>query len=1266
MTRDKFVPLATTLFFLLQSFLSNAQITTNTGVLHNASLTARQQENDTYQKLQQLAKLKGWSWVITFKNGRQAFLSGIDANGYPLYKGVNDNIISAATIHTNLLWPGGSTGLNLSGSSAGLKGRIAEWDEAQPLHTHQELNGRIVQGDNDASLSDHSTHVAGTLIAAGVNPVARGMSFGAQQLTAYDFTNDISEMLAASPTLLISNHSYGSIAGWNYNTNTTPNRWEFWGNSGDTADYKFGYYDQESQMWDSISYNAPNYLIVKSAGNNRDVNGPAVGQPYWRYNASGIMVSAGNRPAGISSNDGYDIIATYGCAKDVLTIGAINPIPGGYTQPSDVVMSDFSSWGPTDDGRIKPDLVADGVNVLSCISTANDAYAVYSGTSMASPASAGSSFLLQEYFSKLHGGSFMRSATLKGILIHTADEAGIAPGPDYQFGWGLINMQKAASVLTSDTMATNPDQKIYENNLLNGASFTLPLVASGKGPLIATISWTDPPASVTTVNVLNNPAKKLLNDLDLRITGGTTTYMPYVLDRLHPWNAATTGDDTLNNVEKIVISNPIPGTAYTLKVTHKGTMSRGQQAYSLLVSGVGGQAYCASGPSSSAGTRIDSVAISNVSYGNPPGCTTYTNNTSNANLTVQLQSAQTVGFSIRLSSCDAGNNPRAVKIYIDYNNNGTFTDPGETVAASSVMNGIGTFTGSFTTPAGLTVGNTTRMRIVAEETNDSTTITPCGTYGNGETQDYNVQFISPANDVGITQLVDPTGSACASDSQRITLRVKNFGSSTQVNVPITVQVMNGAAAVATLTAVCPDSVPALTDVVYTLQMPFATVAGNTYTIISRTRLSTDQDTVNDQNISSLVITTGSNSTTGTAKICSLSPAQVILKATSSDPNDVALWYDGLNAVNPIATGNNTTTDIIPANNTYYVGLNDVKASIGPGSKLIYPAGGYNAFSGNFVAFNAAVPMTIQSARLYIGNAGTITFTVADTVDFNPATGGYSYYPISSNTINVYPTTPTPPVLGANVNNASDTGAIYFLNLPVPTAGNHVIIIDCENGASIFRNNNLTSNPYPVGVPGVFTITGNSAIDQSNSADTTFYHKYYYFFYDMKIQLVNCPGPRVAVQAATPTTPVITVNGNVLSSSVAAGNQWYLNDSLIAGATGQSYTATRDGLYYAMIGDTSGCIIKSNQILYSPDNDIAFWIWPNPNNGVFKYSFVTTQAEDVSVSIVNTLGQRLYNSSNSGVSGVFNGDVYLPGLSTGVYYFKLRVGSKSYVKKFVVN
>ena len=115
---------------------------------------------------------------------------------------------------------------------------------------------------------------------------------------------------------------------------------------------------------------------------------------------------------------------------------------------------------------------------------------------------------------------------------------------------------------------------------------------------------------------------------------GTTTYQPYVLDRTNPGSAATTGDDSLNNVEKIVISYPIPGQSYTIKVTHKGTLQRGAQAYSLLLSGIGGGAYCTSGPTSSAGTRIDSVVFSNIQNANPAGCTTYTNF---SNLSAQIQ-----------------------------------------------------------------------------------------------------------------------------------------------------------------------------------------------------------------------------------------------------------------------------------------------------------------------------------------------------------------------------------------------------------------------------------------------------------------------------------------------------------------------------------------------------------------------------------------------------------------------------------------------------
>ena len=1213
------------------------------------------QEKENYRRLMNLARQKGWALTITNKKGQRAVLVGIDSKGYPLYTGVNDNIISAATIRTNTLWPGGSSGLSLNGSSTNMKGKIAIWDEARPRATHVELANRPLQKDNPTSTSDHTTHVSGTLIAAGVNPAAKGMAFGAQQLIAYDFNNHLSEMLSESPNLLISNHSYGSIAGWNYNTDE--NRWEFWGNSGDTADYKFGYYSTEAQVWDSIAYNAPYYLIVKSSGNNRDVNGPAVGQPYWRYNASGIMSNAGNRPAGISNNDGYDIIPTYGTSKNILTVGAVYPIPSGYTQPSDVVLGEFSSWGPTDDGRIKPDVVADGINVLSCIATTDNSYGVLSGTSMASPATGGSSFLLQEYYSKLHGGVFMRSATLKGIIIHTADQAGPNAGPNYQSGWGLVDMQKAASVITSN----NTDQLIYENNLVNGGSFTIPVIASGKGDLIATICWTDPKGAVDLVNLLNNPAKKLVNDLDLRVIGSSTTYMPWVLDRLHPGNAATTGDDTLNNVEKIDIPNVIPGQTYTIKVTHKGTLDRGQQAYSLLVSGVGGQAYCASGATSSTGTRIDSVNINNIHNANPAGCTTYTNYT---NQTVQIQSSQTVAFNIKLSSCDASSASKIVKIFIDYNNNGNFTDAGENVAVSGVINGNGNFVGTFTTPAGLKVGTFTLMRIVAEETTVAANVTPCGTYGNGETEDYRVQIASPSNDVGVTQLADPSGAICATDSQRVTIRIRNFGTTTQLNVPISTIIQKGATTIANINTICPDTIPASAEVLYTFQFPFQANTGNSYTITSRTNLANDQDTTNDVNSTTIDVSSGTNTATGEAEICSVNPASVSLAANPVDSNDVAVWFDSPTSTTPIASGNRASTTEIPSNKTYYLALNDINTSVGPPNKMVFPNGGYNAFSGNFVKFNNTVPVTIQSARLYIGHGGKINFTVAQIVNFN-SDGSYSYYPITSNTIDVYPTTPNPQAGAVTGNNASDTGAVFFLNLPVPTTGDQAIIIDCQDGATIFRNNSITGNPYPFSIPGVFAITGNSAVNTSNANDTTFYRAYYYFFYDMQIQLTNCPGPRVPIVATTATPPVITLDGKILRSNVAQGNQWYLNDTAIAGATGQTDTVAAPGVYKDVVTDNAGCQLNSNEITYSAGGDIGLFVAPNPNNGQFLVQFFLSSSNNVSLSILNAIGQNIYNESHPNFSGAYSKQLDLVNISGGVYFVRVTVGNKNYVKKIII-
>jgi len=1236
---------------------SFAQVRTNTELLRQSSILQAAKEKRNHEQLMTLARQKGWDTVITRPNGYVSILAGIDAFGMPLYLSTENNILAAATIGTTKLWPGGSTGLNLSGSSSNMKDKLAMWDGGKVRSTHVELTGRVKQTDATEN-SDHATHVAGTMIASGVNPLAKGMSFGLQELLAYDFSGDNSEMMAAASNLLISNHSYGFNAGWVYNTDVNPARWEYWGSVGSTEDYKFGYYSAGTQLWDSIAYNAPYYLIVKSAGNSRNLNGPDVGQPYWRYNSSNVMASAGNRPADISSNNSYDILSTNSNAKNILVVGAVNPISTGYTRPQDVVIADFSSWGPTDDGRIKPDVVADGVDLLSSIATSNTAYATFSGTSMSSPSAAGSLLLLQEYYSQLHTGTLMRSATLKGLVIHTADEAGSSPGPDYQFGWGLINMQKAAEVITSN----NTKHLIQENILENGTNDadTIQVIASGDGVIRATISWTDPKATVEPeATALNNPTKKLVNDLDLIIKKGATIYRPWTLTRSTPSAAATRGDNTLDNVEKVELTDVVPGDSYSIIINHKGTLQRGSQAYSLIVSGVGGQAYCASAATNTGGARIDSVSFSNIHQKNPAGCTSYTSYT---NLTGSIEAGQTLPIFARLNSCDASVADKIVKVFIDANNDGDFDDAGETLATSGVINGNGDFTSNVTIPSSLTPGKYALLRIVMQETNNAASVTACGSYTKGETQDYRLLAVTPSLDFGITELLSPEAGNCPSPAQYVSIRVRNFGNANKKNIPLTAVVKQGAATIATLTATYADTIYAETDEVYTFQTPVEIAPGQSYTITASTSFPGDQNAANDQSVFNLTSRTAASNPTATAVICGTT-AQ--LNATAVSGAQPYNWYSSATATTPLATGSATSTATILS--TYYLSSGEIN-KLGPANKQVFTDGGYNAFSNNIVKFTASIPVTLQTARLYIGNSGKITFILRQIVSEN-ADGSYTYYPISSKTIDVYATAPTSPVLGAQNNDPADAGAIYYLGIDFPEAANYYLVIQCSNGASIFRNNNITSSPYPYSVPGVLSLTGNSAIDAS---DPNFYQKFYYFYYDIGLKLSNCASGRVPVIPTTNPTPSVTLNGNLLTSSIATGNQWYLDNVFISGATGQTYTATTTGVYTTKV-TTGSCTITSNAVNFTATpvtnvdpEEIGMKVSPNPSpGGQFTLQLVTRTRSNLDISLVNTTGQQVYHSQIPDFTGNLS-KLITPGkLAAGVYYLQVTHDKKLYIKKIIV-
>ncbi len=1220
--------------------------------LQEASKLQLQKEKQQQEVLLKTAKEKNWPLILTSSSSSKEIiiLTGISNSGMPLYTSTQSNVVAASTTGTNQLWSGGRLGLSLSGSSASVANKLAIWDGGRIMPNHIELTGRVTQKDVAASNSSHATHVAGTMVASGVNPAAKGMAFGTTNLNCYDFTNHLSEMLGAASGLLVSNHSYGSVAGWRYNGSN----WEFYGDPNTNEDYKFGFYNDEAQLWDSIMYNTPKYLIVKSAGNNRIENGPAVGQPYFRYDAGGNMVAAGNRPAGISSNNGYDIIPTYGCAKNVLTVGSIQGIEGGYNNPSDVILSTMSSWGPTDDGRIKPDVVANGVDVLSSIATNINAYEMYSGTSMATPNVSGSLILLQELYAQLNAGTLLNGATVKALAIHTANEAGVNQGPDYQMGWGVFDAEKCASVITNN----NSNTRIIEQTLVNGQTYTLNVVASGKGKLMATIAWTDIRGNVLTVNTINDPALKLVNDLDLRITRAATTYFPWILNPANPANAATRGDNFRDNVERVEVDDVIPGATYTITVTHKTSLQRGQQAFSLIISGIGGAAFCASTPTSSAGARVDNVSFSNINNTNTAGCTTYTNFT---NITGNIEPSKTYPLSVTVNSCDATAVAKVVKVFIDYNQNGVFTDANELVATSGVISTNNTvFNTSVTTPSNIPTSGFTLMRVVTQETNDASTVTSCNSYTRGETEDYKIQFTKASTDASIQDIVSPTSGSFASGNQHITVRLKNEGSANiTTGVPVTVVIKVGATTQATITGTYAPTISSGKFVNYTLQTPFNFLANTLYNISATISPANDQNNSNNLKISDVTIANKTSSPSGTAVICGPS---AILKATNTVANTNYYWYNNSSATSPIAFGTNTTSSTISP--TYFLG-SGAKSSITINKNSF--GGGYQPNGGNYINYTADRPVVLESSRLYTAFPGKISILVVDITSVDLPNNSYKYNRLDSISLDAISSRPTQQTGAVGVNDAADLGHVYNLGLTLP-AGSHSIVLKTDGVANIFRNNQVTGSPYPFSIQNLISIPSNNLIDGGGTG----FQGFYYYFYDMMIRSLDNPSDRVAINPTTSTAPTVTKQVDTLTSSAALGYQWIKDNVDIIGANNQKYTVTQNGTYKVRTTDATGCQLTSADIGVVPTfinpvliSESFFAVYPNPNNGNFSLAFDQKTFSKPQLLIFDMQGRQIKNIIVNSTIGKNNVRVPSQNLPSGIYMLQFLVDKKQLKQKIVV-
>lgn len=541
------------------------------------------EKNAEYQKAVKIATELGKP-IRTVEDGKVILLMGYDEESKELIYGTtHNNSVNGSSLQTANAKPLHADGIFGAGMNVGV------WDGGIALTSHLAFStGRYIVKQS-TSVDDHAAHVAGTIAAGSFTGGAVALGFASQaRIYGWDYGNDISEMTNAatntSDPIYLSNHSYG---------------YDYVGNNGPQS--ILGQYSAKTREYDELAYNAPYYTIVTSAGNSR---------------------GDGRIP---QKTGGKDLLSWAASAKNTIVVAATNGTENfsGITGPSSVntiggvspFIASFSSYGPTDDYRIKPDIAAKGVNVTSVGITGLTSTNTQSGTSMSSPAVTGVIALWQSYYKQLNNNDYMRSASVRALMAHTAKEAGPAAGPDFMFGWGLIDANKGRQVIDQAQAGTT---LFRELELPNGATFEYEFSYDGVAPLVATIAWNDPAGTVTTQQDLN--IKKLVNDLDLRLinTDTNVTYYPWSLVQQWAIAPSSTGisvrtvDNARDNIEKIEPQVAVAGN-YKIVVNHKGVLQRGNQHYTLIVSGAGSTMPPTDGKAS-----VENIILQNLNiYPNP-------------------------------------------------------------------------------------------------------------------------------------------------------------------------------------------------------------------------------------------------------------------------------------------------------------------------------------------------------------------------------------------------------------------------------------------------------------------------------------------------------------------------------------------------------------------------------------------------------------------------------------------------------------------------
>jgi hypothetical protein len=399
---------------------------------------------------------------------------------------------------------------------------VGEWDGGEIDDTHDDFGARVTIVET-SFVDSHATHVAGTVGGAGTLSASsggtanqwRGMATNVDYYS-YDFTDDDLEP---------EEHD-GAIN--TYGIDLSQNSWGLDLGAGSTT---FGDYTSRAVKYDKVVYGVygRRIPIFFAAGNDRNDPGEC--------------------------GTGYNCITPPGAtSKNTVTVGATNS--------DDDTMTSFSGWGPVDDGRLKPEVVAPGCEYIGETyiksTLPGDTYGGpgWCGTSMATPAVSGTAALILEQYRTSYAGTDPLPSTVKALLVHGAVDLDDAtsyynPGPDYASGYGRIDAQASVDLVE--------DGKVWEDVISadNESDYYCVEVTSSSQPLKITLAWDDKEGTM-------NAAPALVNDLDLRVyygsMGGSPSYYAWSLDPSNPSNDAVTNRyNSVDPLEQVEVNNPTPG-----------------------------------------------------------------------------------------------------------------------------------------------------------------------------------------------------------------------------------------------------------------------------------------------------------------------------------------------------------------------------------------------------------------------------------------------------------------------------------------------------------------------------------------------------------------------------------------------------------------------------------------------------------------------------------------------------------------------------------